>query len=133
MDFGVRVRELVSERQHLARELARIDETLNGIRGALSGLTGPNGTAATARPGESSSETPRRRKRGRRGFFATTADELILSVVGNRGATTQEIKERWKGEGRGGTADNALSKMVKEGRLKRSALKEGRGSQYTAA
>ena len=71
----------------------------------------------------------------KRGSYAQTADVMILEMAGARnGATTAEIKARWKAEGRGGTADNALSKLVKARKLKRAPLGVGqRGSRFTVA
>ena len=46
--------------------------------------------------------------------------------------TTQDIKKMWAGEGRGGSADNPLSKMVKAKMLKRTPLGNGmKGSRYS--
>jgi hypothetical protein len=45
--------------------------------------------------------------------------------------TGREIESHWKGEGRGGPAANTLSKLVKEKRLKRQPVEEGRGSRYS--
>ena len=73
--------------------------------------------------------------RRKRGSYAQTADAMILEMAGAKnGATTAEIKGRCKAEGRGGTADNAISKLVRARKLKRSPLGEGqRGSRFTVA
>lgn len=136
LDLTQRVQDLLSQRQRHADELVRIDQTLAQIGTALQGLVngarrGPGRPRAAAKQWLPAEPTQRRR-RGRRGSYKTTADELILSVVGQRGATTQQIKEAWKREGRGGTADNALSIMVRNGKLKRMKLKGQRGSTFTA-
>jgi hypothetical protein len=75
---------------------------------------------------------PTKRRRGRRSF-TTTAEEFVLGFVkSNRNPTTQEINAAWKQEGRGHTADNSLTKLVKERKLKRTPLGKGiRGSRFT--
>ena len=131
-----RLQRLLDERQQHADALTRIDSTLEQIRSALHAVGGVNGRRGAGRPRAAPAEhstTPRRRK-GKRGTFATSATEMILSLAGQRGgATTQEIKAQWKAEGRGGTADNALSKMVRDGKLKRAPLEGQRGSRFTVA
>ena len=39
----------------------------------------------------------------------------------------------WKAAGRTGRADNTLSLLYKNKRIKRTPVKDGRGSNYTAA
>ncbi|MGA2440148.1 MAG: helix-turn-helix domain-containing protein [Tepidisphaeraceae bacterium] len=75
--------------------------------------------------------TPRQRQRG---TFKHTAEEMILSLLkGRKGLTTTELAAAWKKAGRGGAVDNALSQMVKAGKLKRTRLKDERGSRYSLA
>jgi hypothetical protein len=73
----------------------------------------------------------RRRKRVRR-RFAVSGEQLILNFVkAKSNPVGNEIEKHWSSEGRSGTAANLLSKLVKEKRLKRTPLKEGRGSRYS--
>ena len=131
-----RLQRLLEERQQHGDALARIDSTLEQIRFALQAVGGANGKRGPTRSHAAlakRSAAPRRR-RGSRGTFATSATQMILSLAGQRGgATTQEIKAKWKSEGRGGTADNALSKMVRDGKLQRTPLDGQRGSRFTVA
>lgn len=70
----------------------------------------------------------------KRGKYDQTAEEFIKSLVKSRKATTSsQIAIAWKKSGRGGRADNTLSKMVKAGDLKRVKLKQERGSRYSVA
>lgn len=76
-------------------------------------------------PGAAAAEPPRRRG-------GQTAEELVLALVKSRQATTSsQINAAWKKAGRPGLANNTLSRMVKAGKLNRSKLKDGRGSQYS--
>jgi DNA-binding transcriptional regulator YiaG len=80
--------------------------------------------------GSNGSATERRRRRS----GGPSAQEFVLSLLGSRKATTSnEINQAWKKAGRQGKADNTLSLMVKARRLKRTKLKDERGSRYSAA
>jgi len=69
---------------------------------------------------------------GRGGGFGQTAQELILSLLkGGRALTTRQLAGAWQKAGRGGTVDNALSKMVKARELTRTPLGGKRGSRYS--
>lgn len=83
-------------------------------------MLGGSGAAATARQ-------PRSRS-------GQIAEELVLSLVKSRKATTSsQINAAWKKAGRPGLANNTLSRMVKERKLKRTKLKDERGSKYSVA
>ena len=133
-----RVQQLLAARQHHADAMTSIDATLEQIRAALRGVhineTARRGPGRPRKPtGAHPGAMLARRRRGRPGTYSTTAEEMILSLVGQRGgATTQEIKAKWSAEGRGGTADNALSKMVTDKMLKRTPLAGQRGSRFAA-
>jgi len=140
-DFARHIEKLVAERERYAAAVARIGATLGRIRSVL-GATGDNGnrleTSIHGRPSARTASTAvkpaRRRRRRGRGAYATTADESLLTFVReHRNPTTHEIKAHWKSEGRGGTADNALSKLVREKKLKRTPLEDRRGSRFSLA
>jgi transcriptional regulator with XRE-family HTH domain len=68
-----------------------------------------------------------------RGTYKQTAQEMILSLVKSRKATTgTAINAAWAKAGRPGKCDYVLSNMVSAGKLKRSKLKDERGSRYSA-
>ena len=135
-NFTKRVEQLVTERQKHAEALQRIDGTLSQLRAALGLVGGESGAgngAHAAPPAPAATGPGRRRRRGRQ-KFAVTGDDMILSMARQRGGVrTQDVKKRWADEGRGGTADNSLSRLVKVGRLKRIPIEGERGSRYTAA
>ena len=132
-DTAGRIQRLLADRQRHADALAEIDSALEEIRSALQSINGTGiGRPPRSHRAAAQALRPSRKRRGRRGMYGKTSDEMILAIVGQRGgATTQEIKARWKAEGRGGTADNALSKMVKDRKLKRTPLVGQRGSRFT--
>lgn len=70
--------------------------------------------------------------RGKRARYAQTAEEFILSFLGNNpGATTSEIRQHWQKQGRGGKAENSLTGLVKNGKLIRTARPGQAGSSYS--
>ena len=106
-DIAGRIERLLADRQQYAVALAEIDSALEQIGSALQSI---NGTGAGRRPGPPKAAAEvlpaSRKRRGRRGVYGKTSDEMILGLVGKRGgATTQEIKAKWKARGRGGTED----------------------------
>lgn len=78
-------------------------------------------------------KTGRRGRRGR-GSFEKTGEQSVYDFVKQHGKpNAKEVNEHWSGEGRGGKADNTLSKLVKEKKLKRVKVKGERGSLYQVA
>ena len=66
--------------------------------------------------------------------FAVSGDELVLAFVrAKKNPTAQQINSHWKRRGRADTADNTLTKLVKEKKLRRTPIVGGRGSQYSVA
>ncbi len=71
-------------------------------------------------------------RRRKRGIFKQTAEESILGFVKKAGKpTTAEVNAHWQAEGRGGKADNTLTRLVQAKQLKRVKDKNVRGSRYT--
>jgi ferric-dicitrate binding protein FerR (iron transport regulator) len=128
-----RIQQLVEQRQQHQDAITRIDSTLERIGAALTNGTAPvRGTKhlSALSPGETPVRSKRRR-RGRRRKFGMTAEASILKFVQeHKNPTTQEIKKHWTNEGRGGTADNALSLLVRQKKLKRTPLEDRRGSRF---
>jgi hypothetical protein len=131
-ELSARIQKLLEERQQHADALSLIDQTLAGVSVALSGAPAapPNGKAVTtvAAP---ASRTIGKRRRGR-GHFALSAEESVLAFVKRaKNPTTAEISKHLLGEGRSNGAINALTKLVKEKRLKRKPIEGERGSRYS--
>ena len=78
----------------------------------------------------------RRKRRGRRGRFATSGTESVLAFVrqgGSKGRASSEVSKHWKSEGRSGDAYNALGQLTKNKKLKVQKIEGERGGRYTAA
>ena len=126
-----RIEQLLHERQEHQQEVIRIDQMLERVGHALG--TKPPGRS---RGGNHSTavEPPVRTRRRRRRKFVVSGDESIIAFVKERkNPTTKDLTKHWASEGRGGTAANALSRLVKEKKLKRTPLEGERGSRYSLA
>jgi hypothetical protein len=63
-----------------------------------------------------------------------SGDELVLAFIkAKKNPTIKQINSHWKSRGRAYTADNTLTKLVKEKKLKRAPIVGGRGSRYSVA
>jgi hypothetical protein len=63
--------------------------------------------------------------------LALTGENAIVAFVQRRGrASTAEINEHWRAEGRGGVANNAIVRLMKRGALVREPIPGNRGSWY---
>ena len=69
----------------------------------------------------------------KRKSYPETAEQFVLGLVKDKGATTAGINKAWKESGRTGRADTTLSKMVKDKKLKREDIEGKKGSRYTVA
>lgn len=130
------IEQLLADRAKFASAIEKIDGILANIDHALGGtgsaapVTGKRRGRKPGRPAGSKAGHP---KRGR-GRFAQSGEEMVLAfVAGNKNASTKDINTAWAKEGRAGSADNALGKLVREKRLVRAKIKGGRGSTFTVA
>ena len=73
-------------------------------------------------------------KTRRRGTFARTAEESILALLkARKSLTTSQLNDAWRKEGRAGTANVTLGRLVTARKLKRVKAKGARGSLYRAS
>jgi hypothetical protein len=148
------INQLRQERQQHEAAIAEIDATFKAFgivaSGGRGGAKKGKKRAATEAPaatkgkgkGKRRGRKPAGSKRGSAKKapwsrkFEVTGDELILNFVREKGgATTEEIRKHWDAAGRRGKAENNLTLLVKNGKLKRSKLEntKGRGSLYSIA
>jgi hypothetical protein len=135
-DLPAQVRMLLDQRDRHVEAIASIDHTLTKVNSAL----GTNGAVAPA-PARKASPAPAvkaskaaapAKRRTRRRFAVSGAESILAFVKAKKNPTTQEIKKNWTSEGRGTGADNTLSLLAKEKKLKRTPLGKGiRGSRFT--
>lgn len=122
------VDKLRAERRKHEDAIAEIDRVFVDLGIAEDGTGGRRGRRKGAKAGT------RKGGRRKRGSFKQTAEESILTYVKKAGKpTTAEVNKHWQAEGRGGKADNTLTKLVQAKKLKRVKDKNVRGSRYTVA
>jgi hypothetical protein len=127
LDLTQRIHGLLERRQQHAAAIESIDETLARVAGALSS----NGRVHKAMAFKGLRGGKRRRIRRK---FAVSGEQSILAFVKSKSNPIgREIEKHWASEGRAVTAANLLSKLVKEKKLKRTPLKNARGSRYSLA
>ncbi len=132
-----RIQHLLGQREHHAAALADIEQKLEQINGILGiGRPGrkPKSLTMPTNAGVETAAVPAKRRRRRRRRFEVTGEQSVLNFIKERKSpTTKEINANWKAEGRGGSADSLLGKLVKERRLKRKPLGGKLGSEYSLA
>jgi hypothetical protein len=122
------------ERERKART-ADLEEAAKVILKHLADLghVGINTKAADKQAKRTATIGKKRRKIARR-KFAVSGEQMILDFVKtNSNPIGKEIEKHWFNEGRAGAAATLISKLVKEKKLKRTPLKDERGSRYSLA
>lgn len=137
-----------SEAESLARKIDAMKSEYASLKGRIAeldalfarlGISAEGGVAKRrGRPPKGAAGAPAAGKRGgrrKRGTFAQTGEESVLAFIKSHGSpSAAEVNKHWSGEGRGGKADNTLTRLVKEGKLKRLPAAEGeRGGKYKVA
>ena len=127
--------ELQQERQEHLNAIARIDDTFE--RFGIQPASNAPSPAATKRKAPTRKRAPSKKttRRRRRQTFDKTGEESVLDFVrqSNDPPNAREVNEHWNGEGRGGKADNTLSRLVKAGQLERVDVPGERGGRYRLA
>ncbi|MEZ0265908.1 MAG: hypothetical protein ACAI43_14355 [Phycisphaerae bacterium] len=120
-DFRRRHLEAISA---IDRALSQIDHTLGNVDILNEALM----SRADARLA-GSADHPVRRK----GRFARTAEVSVLEFVRREGApTTAQINDHWRREGRRGTANVTVLRLLRQNRIRRQTDPAIRGSRYLA-
>jgi hypothetical protein len=122
--LGKLVKQLQTQRQEHLDTIAEIDAAFESLGMEAAGAGPRNGRRKAAR----------KTKRKGRGRFKQTAEEFVTGLLSkNKTMTTGQINKRWSQVGRGGKADNTLSKMTREKKIKRKNIKGVMGSNYQLA
>jgi len=117
---------LRAQRVELVNRLARIDSTFNEL--------GIKSDGPSRKPGRKAGKPGPKPGRRKRRSFAVSGDTSVLNFVKRHGKpNAADVNKHWQSEGRGGKADNTLSRLVKNKQLKRVEVKGERGGRYTAA
>jgi len=143
LDLAAKIRQLQADRQRHAEAIAAIDRVLDRVGDALAvdrataaahaaeaGAHGGN-PAAPPTPEYTRYNVPAKRRRGK---FAQTADKSVLEFIRRQGEpSTAEINAHWRAEGRLGTSNVTLLRLLKSGQVRRVEDPSVRGSRYVLA
>jgi hypothetical protein len=133
-DLAEQIKRLEADRRRHAQAMAEIDGVLARINEALTALRGLPQERETSRVYGGYEVTPVAEmfgERRRRGRFSQTAIQSVLGFIREQGApSTAEINAHWRAEGRKGTVNVTLLKLLKEGLIRREQDLTIRGSRY---
>jgi len=138
---------LREERDALAGRLSEIDETFGDLGISIEVSTPSSGgpgrpkkkaskkkTAKRSKGRSTKKKTTKRGGRRKRGSFSRTGEESVLAFVSElKNPTAGDINKKWTAEGRGGSADNTLGRLVKEKKIVRENVPGQRGGIYKPA
>jgi hypothetical protein len=112
-------------------EFTRLDRGVYGLKGVAKAAKKVGKKPAK----KASLSTPKTKApQKKRKTFRQTAQQMILGLLkAGKTLTAAEIGDAWKKQGRGGKADNTLTTLVKDGKLKRISVEGQRGSRYSLA
>ncbi|HEY7119215.1 MAG TPA: hypothetical protein VH475_21680 [Tepidisphaeraceae bacterium] len=122
-DLAEKIKHLQADRQRHVDAMAEIDRVLHRIEQVLGAVS----NAHTADLVDNA--TPARR----RGRFNQTGIQSVLDFIAREGRpSTADINRHWRSEGRKGTANVTLLKLLKDGAIHRQVDPDVRGSRYIA-
>jgi hypothetical protein len=132
-DLPQTVQQLLVRREQHMEAISKIDSTLAGVMAALNGSAVANSIPTSVPTTPTAKNAVVRKRRGRGGFAMSAEGSVLAFIKMKKAATTKEVNEHFKTEGRSSTADNSLSKLVKGKKLTRSKLGGLMGSSYALA
>jgi hypothetical protein len=125
-----KIKQLQLDRQKHAEAIAAIDKALQRVSEALGGLKESGGQAIPEALRLDLASDQLRFVR-RKGKFAQTAEVSVMELIRRTGTpTTAQINAHWRNEGRCGTANVTILKLLQQGLIKRIADPTVRGSRY---
>ncbi len=125
------LKKLLGERSKLQAVIDKTQAKIDEIDAIFSGSGLSLGTVGKAKPGPKPGGKAGKRSRGK---FDTTGEESVLAFIKKHGRpNAKEVNEHWAKEGRGGSANNALTKLVQSGTVKRVEAEDARGGRYVMA
>ncbi|HYE19995.1 MAG TPA: hypothetical protein VEA69_16210 [Tepidisphaeraceae bacterium] len=136
-DLAEKIRSLQEDRLKHLKAIEEIDRVLDRVNNVLGTVETAGANGNPAPPARGAGDVDRAEPgaaRHKRGRFAKVAEASVLDFIRDNGTpSTAEINAHWRREGRKGTANVTLFKLLREGRIRRIADDSVRGSRYTAA
>src|SRR3954451_10613798 len=134
-DLAGKIQQLQADRQRHVEAMTAIDRVLDQIGAVLNiapRATPPAQAGALAHDGADRPELPTGPRR--RGRFNKTGIESVMEFVRERGnPSTADINAHWHAEGRKGTANVTILKLLNVGSIRREQDPAVRGSRYLLA
>jgi hypothetical protein len=138
-DLAGKIEQLQIDRRHHLDAMAAIDRALSQIEHALRGAPQPDRAGTSPAPSDPSRPqatpvlreippAPGFRRRGR--FEVTGMDSVFAFIRRQVDPSTAEINAHWRNEGRKGTANVTILKLLKDGLIRREHDPSIRGSRY---
>jgi len=130
------IQRLESDRERHAREIAAIDAILADVSRAVEQLKGSgDGPDGAFDLGVTPVlETLTGVSGYRRGKFEQTGEQSVLALIAREGnPDTARINAHWRAEGRRGSANVLLLRLLKSGQIRREPDSSVRGSRYRLA
>jgi len=128
------IQRLESDRERHAREIAAIDAILAEVSKAVSSLQGSAGLERTGMADVAPVLESLNVNVYRRGKFEQTGERSVLAFIAREGnPDTSRINLHWRSEGRRGSANVILLRLLKSGAIVREADDLVRGSRYRVA
>jgi hypothetical protein len=135
-DLAEKIQQLQADRQRHVEAMATIDRVLAEIDQALRGVAPAPSQPSAAPPapdGVIRREVPTTPIRHRGRFNRTGIDSVLDFIRHHTNPTTSEINAHWRNEGRKGTVNVTLLKLLKDGLILREGDPGIRGSRYRLA
>lgn len=123
------ISRLEADRQRHAEAIREIDRVLSQVGRAVGAFQDNHSDDPAGSQQAFEVGSPRReRKRGR---FQMTGERSVLELIRRQGnPTTAEVNAHWRAEGRRGSANVILLRLLKTGQIARQADPRVRGSRY---
>jgi hypothetical protein len=130
-DLSAKISQLQTDRQRHAAAIAAIDQALDRVREVIGAIPESSSTEARQDSFRLDAASGQLRSVRHKGKFAQTAEVSVLEFVRRMSApTTAQINEHWRGEGRCGTANVTILKLLHQGMIRRITDPSVRGSRY---
>ena len=130
-DLSDKIKQLQMDRQTHAEAIKAIDQALERVSAAIGGIDEGSGANLDALRLDLAGHQLRTVRH--KGKFAHTAEVSVLDFIRRLATpTTAQINGHWRAEGRCGTANVTILKLLQQGLIRRVADPLVRGSRYVA-
>jgi hypothetical protein len=131
IDLSEKIKQLQVDRQKHADAIAAIDQALQRVSSAIGSISGEAGIGEGLDSLRLDLAGEHLRTVRRKGKFSHTAEVSVLEFIRQLGTpTTAQINGHWRAEGRCGTANVTILKLLQQGLVRRVADPAVRGSRY---